>query len=99
MSTLFGNDAAVSSVDARGPAYAAGAVLALVTWSQREDPHWFGAGIPDVPQSVDFVQPAPAGQAGYRRFGGSGLIEEHPETSVAVARTSFILGLEPARFP
>ena len=37
------------------PAYPAGAVLALVTWAQRDDPHWFGARIPDVPQSVEFV--------------------------------------------
>ena len=34
----------------RQPAlYSAGAVLALVTWTQREDPHWFGGRIPDAP--------------------------------------------------
>src|ERR1700761_774768 len=44
-STLFGNDAAVSAARA-GTAYPAGAVLGLVTWRQREDPHWFGARIP-----------------------------------------------------
>lgn len=46
MSTLFGNDAAMNSVDARQRTYGAGAVMALVTWAQREDPHWFGARIP-----------------------------------------------------
>jgi hypothetical protein len=99
MSTLFGNDAAMTSIDTRRSGYGTGTVLALVTWAQREDPHWFGARIPGAPQSVEFVQPVPPGQTGYRRFGGSGLIEEHPEASVLAARTSFVLGLAPARLP
>ena len=52
--TLFGNDAAVAAARA-GEAYPAGAVLGLVTWKQREDPHWFGARIPGSPVSVEFV--------------------------------------------
>ena len=52
--TLFGNDAAVSAARA-GVAYPAGAVLGLVTWQQREDPHWFGARIPGSVVSVEFV--------------------------------------------
>jgi hypothetical protein len=52
--TLFGNDAAVAAARA-GEAYPAGAVLGLVTWKQREDPHWFGARIPGQPVSVEFV--------------------------------------------
>ena len=52
--TLFGNDAAVSAARA-GMAYPAGAVLGLVTWRQREDPHWFGARIPGSVVSVEFV--------------------------------------------
>jgi Cytochrome P460 len=53
-STLFGNDAAVAAARA-GEAYPAGAVLGLVTWKQRDDPHWFGARIPGQPVSVEFV--------------------------------------------
>jgi hypothetical protein len=53
--TLFGNDAAVSAARA-GMAYPAGAVLGLVTWQQREDPHWFGARIPGRVVSVEFVE-------------------------------------------
>jgi hypothetical protein len=53
--TLFGNDAAVSAARA-GVAYPAGAVLGLVTWQQREDPHWFGARIPGSVVSVEFVE-------------------------------------------
>jgi mono/diheme cytochrome c family protein len=49
--TLYGNDPATKATRAhrgsqetttRGQAYPAGSVLALVTWTQREDPHWFG---------------------------------------------------------
>ncbi len=77
--TLYGDDAAMRAVQARAasagaPAYPEGAGLALVTWAQREDPHWFGARIPDVPLSVEFIQvPKPAQPAGYRRFAGAGL--------------------------
>ncbi|HSY36644.1 MAG TPA: cytochrome P460 family protein [Acidobacteriaceae bacterium] len=53
--TLFGNDAAVSAARA-GVAYPAGSVLGLVTWRQREDPHWFGARIPGAVVSVEFVE-------------------------------------------
>ena len=52
--TLFGNDAAVAAARA-GVAYPAGAVLGLVTWKEREDPHWFGARIPGAVVSVEFV--------------------------------------------
>ena len=58
MATLYGNDAAMEAVrgSPAAPAYPAGAVLALVTWAQRDDPHWFGARIPDRPLSVEFVE-------------------------------------------
>ena len=108
MAMLYGNDAAMQAVQARraagaggplAPAYGAGAVLALVTWSQREDPHWFGARIPGAPQSVEFVQVAAGGQAGYRRFAGAGLVEDGSAAGVAAQRTSFVMGLAPARLP
>jgi hypothetical protein len=109
MATLYGNDAAMQAVQARGaapaglangPAYAAGAVLALITWVQRDDPHWFGARIPDVPQSVEFVQVAVGGQKnGYRRFAGAGLGEDRSADAMASQRTSFMLDLAPARLP
>lgn len=105
-SVLFGNDAAMDSVHARGaaadaaPAYAPRAVLALVTWAQRDDPHWFGARIPDAPQSVELVEVPAAGQPGrYRRFAGAGLGEDLPLQAVAAQRMNFILGLPPAVLP
>jgi len=123
--TLYGNDAAMQAVQARGAAssapdvfpgvvskYPPGAVLALVTWAQRDDPHWFGARIPDAPLSVEFVQIAPAGQTStYRRFAGPSLTEDQakdqamdeakdqPAARAAAERSSFVLGLAPARLP
>jgi hypothetical protein len=76
MSTLYGNDLAVAYARGNsGHDYPAGSVLALVTWAQREDPHWFGARIPSVPQSVEFVTiPSTAGAGpAYQRYQGSPL--------------------------
>jgi len=107
MSTLYGNETAMQTVQARraaptggteGPAYQAGAVLAIITWAQRDDPHWFGARIPGIPQSVEFVQVVAGAQTSYRRFAGTGLTEDHTAT-VAAQRTTFAMGLAPARLP
>jgi hypothetical protein len=107
MATLYGDEAAMQAVRARGPAslseapaYPAGAVLALVSWAQRDDPHWFGARIPDAPQSVEFVQVAAGGQqSNYRRFDGTGLAKDPDAVNVATQRTNFVLGLAPAVLP
>jgi hypothetical protein len=103
---LYGDDGAIRAVQARKAAatsmtaaYAAGAVLALVTWVQRDDPHWFGARIPAVPQSIEFVRVAGHQADGYRRFAGTGLSEEYSSTGMTAQRTSFILNLTPAQLP
>ena len=98
--TLYGNDAAMEAVEARrsAPAYASGAVLALVTWAQRDDPHWFGARIPDRPLAVEFVEPG-GQQPVYRRFAGTGLTGDEVAPNVATQRTEFILGLTPPSLP
>ena len=84
--------------------YPPGAVLALVTWAQREDPHWFGARIPDRPQMVEIVQVAGGGaQPVYQRFHGPAFTAERdPQDDGAqspVKRTSFMLGLAPVQLP
>jgi hypothetical protein len=49
---------------------------------------------------VEFVQVAATGQTlSYQRFAGKVPVEEHPTASVAAQRTSFMLGLTPARLP
>jgi hypothetical protein len=101
MATVYGNDLALEAGHARGaaPAYPPGAVLAVVTWAQRDDPHWFGARIPDAPQSVEFVEVAAGGQPRYRRFAGPGLAEDRGAAEAAAQRTSFVLGLAPTWLP
>jgi len=56
MSVLYGNDIAVryARSDAQGN-YPPASVLSVVTWTQQEDPHWFGAKIPGQPKSVEFL--------------------------------------------
>ncbi len=98
--TLYGNEAAMGAVKNRGetPAYPAGSVLALVTWGQREDPHWFGARIPDKPLTVEFVQFTAAGsQSSYRRFTGEAWSEDRPADSGR--RMGFIQSLAPVQLP
>jgi hypothetical protein len=105
---LFGNEAAMESAQVRSdashgkpaaPAYAAGAVLALVTWSERDDPHWFGARIPGAPQSVEFVTVSAGSMSQYQRFAGAGGGQQHLDASTEKQRMSFVLGLAPARLP
>jgi hypothetical protein len=109
MAALYGNEAAIRAARARIAAsasgsgsqvYPAGAVLALVTWAERDDPHWFGARIPDTPLSVEFVQIGGAGKTiSYRRFAGTGLTEAQQPAGAAARRMDFILDLAPARLP
>jgi hypothetical protein len=76
MSTLYGNDVAVQYARSNAAhTYPAGSVLALVTWAQRDDPHWFGAKIPSAPQSVEFVvvPSSPEASPTYQRYTGSPL--------------------------
>lgn len=62
--------------------------LALVTWQQRDDPHWFGGRIPDKTVSVETVEHA---TSTYRNFGAT--------SSTPERRKAFILALTPAKLP
>lgn len=106
--TLYGNDNATRTIQslrsapgvAGEPAYINGAVLALVTWAQRDDPHWFGARIPDQLQTVEFVRVGAAGVKTYSLYDAAGQQIQHlTDTTTASQRTDFMLGLAPAQFP
>jgi len=106
MATLYGNDAALQALEHRDPAgtrppeYPSGAVLALVTWAQRDDPHWFGGRIPDTPLEVEFVQTSSGnGTDIYRVFEGKALTEAHVDSQAAAQRTDFILNLKSVSLP
>jgi len=90
--TLFASDAVRSG--------SASAILALVTWSQREDPHWFGARIPDQPRSVEFVNVGKADPAEvYSRYAGLGLPPAPLEKGAAQERVRLILSLPKPQLP
>jgi hypothetical protein len=107
MATLYGNDAAMRSVQTHrdtaqpdaGGLYEPGSVLALVTWVQREDPHWFGARIPSSPQSVEFVQFGANTAPSYRRFAGAALSEQSTNGGREAERVAFVTHLAPAWLP
>lgn len=74
MATLYGNDIAVNYARSHaGKDYPSGAKLALVTWQQQDDQHWFGARIPDRILSVEMVTFTGAGTPQYSNYQGQPL--------------------------
>lgn len=104
MSTLYGNDTAINHArtSSQQP-YPAGAVLALVTWEQQDDKHWFGGRIPAKVQSVEFVSfsaPAPnASPAAYESWTGSPLKKAEANPTSDSARIDAIAGVRAAVMP
>lgn len=106
MATLFGNDKTLHAARTNETgkesltAHHAGSVLALVTWSQRDDPHWFGARIADNPQSVEFVEIDAAGNGRtYRCYDGP-LLKEHAfPIEYGTKRAAVLLNMAPAVLP
>jgi hypothetical protein len=102
MATLFGNDVAVTSArSATGlVTYPVGSTLALVTWVQKDDGHWFGARIPQRFVSMELVTVAAGvgGKAGarYERFGPDGRLANTSgqdavrEETILAERASFM---------
>ena len=97
MSSLYGNDVAVSSAR-KGQAYSAGATLALVTWSQRDDPHWFGGRIPRGLESVEMVSYVAGGEPHYERYEGTPLKKVSPAVAIA-ERVKYITGQKASVLP
>jgi Haem-binding domain/Cytochrome P460 len=96
-SILFGNDVALNTPTAA--AYPAGTVLALVSWTERDDPHWFGARIPDLPVSVEFVRVSPEGKQIYQDFQGPQWSESKLQPDVVARRLRFVTDLPAAQLP
>ena len=105
MSTLYGNDAAVHYARTHSQHdYPPGAVLSVVTWTQIEDPRWFGANIPSQPKSVEFLiaEAAKNGkpQISYQLYTGSPLKQAaEPQPTAARERTEDILSRRAAVMP
>jgi hypothetical protein len=72
MSTMFGNDVAVQYARRNAEMqYPDGSVLSVVTWSQQEDPRWFGGSIPQRAKAVEIVTVTAPGAYSYQRYEGS----------------------------
>jgi hypothetical protein len=104
MSTLYGNDIAVKYARTNADHnYPTGAVLALVTWAQRDDPHWFGAKIPATVKSVEFLTVAASPNQPsymYENYQGSPLKKVDPSDTNAVnARVDHLLSQRAAVMP
>jgi hypothetical protein len=103
MSMLYGNDAAVQYARTHSDqAYPGGAVLGLVTWEERDDPHWFGARIPSAVRSVEFVTiPASrSGNPGYEIYQGSPLLKVGlTDSAIISARIDYVLSQRAAVTP
>jgi hypothetical protein len=100
MSTLTGNDLAVKYSGA--DTYPVGSELALVTWLERDDPHWFGARIPGsfVALETVLVERGADGKiaATYKQYVGDPL-RESTDAASAEARKAIILGMRPSVMP
>lgn len=96
MSTLYGNPLALKTAVA-GTNTVAGEVLALVTWKQQADVHWFGANIPGDLQSVEMIKTAPAA-IDYKRYEGKSLTL-NPDTLHQAERIKYIFDQKPSVMP
>jgi hypothetical protein len=99
MSTMFGNDVAVQYARTSAEMqYPAGSVLSVVTWSQQEDPRWFGGSIPQKTRAVELVKVMGPGAYSYQRYEGSPL--KKVEDGVAPNdRASYVLSQRAAVMP
>ena len=105
LATVLGNDRAIAYARKNAThAYPAGSVLSIITWSQEEDPRWFGGNIPSKVQSVEFleVQSGPDGGQTYlySRYGGSPLRRLVSTEEISpTGRAAYILGQRAAVMP
>jgi len=57
MMTLYGTDSAIDDLkDNAEKTEGKKRILALITWSQKEDPYWYGAKIPNNLLSVEIIK-------------------------------------------
>jgi hypothetical protein len=101
MATLYGNNDAVQYARTHTDGqYPVGAVLALVTWHQQEDPRWFGGNIPSRAASVEYVIVAtsPDRKYLYQKYEGSPLQQVTDEGAAAPNARSLELMSERAAF-
>ncbi|HEY4148056.1 MAG TPA: cytochrome P460 family protein [Chitinophagaceae bacterium] len=105
MSILYGNAIALQSArTGSGHGYSTGAVLALVTWQQQEDPHWYGANLPDAIKCVERltfnITVKNTAQPVYEKFEGASLQKAaEVNTDTIKSRMAFIVNQNASLMP
>jgi hypothetical protein len=105
MCALYGNDQAVDHARlGAGPAYPAGSEISLVTWTQQEDKHWFGANIPSEIFSVEWIwftdSPNHKSRPAYRLYSGKPLRLQQDNNSLTIQqRVNYILDQKASVIP
>lgn len=97
LATVLGNDRAIAHARKNDThAYPAGSVLSVITWSQEEDPRWFGGKIPGDVRSIEFVEVQSAQDQKtylYTLYGGSPLKKlASTDEKSPTGRAAYILG-------
>jgi len=98
ISVLFAQDTGTKGMVTQTAAPANGAEMALVTWTERDDPHWFGARMADKVVSVEIVRMSQGKEAGYRSLAADGVAGVAANTMPA-ERSRFIVNLHPVQIP
>ena len=88
-SSLFGNAAATRSAWS-GQGYGPGSVLSLVSWSQRDDEHWFGGRIAKDVVSVEVLRFGANGKPDYACYTGPGLEKKTLDSAAVAQRVQYI---------
>ena len=105
LATVLGNDRAIAYARRNAAlAYPAGSVLSVITWSQEEDPRWFGGNIPGNVRSVEFLEVQSGQDRGgtylYTLYGGLPLRKlVSSEEKSPTGRAAYILGQPAAVMP
>ena len=89
MSTLYGNRTAAHNARSC-ETYSSGAILALVSWSQRDDPHWFGGRIPKEIAAVELLRFGPDGKPDYVCYTGPKLTKKALDAAEVEQRVQYI---------
>lgn len=108
MSTLYGNEAAFQYANNKSPVdttgYPGGTKLALVTWSQKPDQHWFGANIPGKIQKIQLIEFKETASGNiqpiYNIYYGSPLkLSKEADSAVTAKNLNFIIHLKRSLIP
>jgi hypothetical protein len=105
LSTISGNAQAVAYARQHVSSdYPAGSVLAMTTWSQQEDPRWFGGKIPGSVRSVEFLEVQAAVDRGetylYSMYVGTPLLKSVSITERSpTGRAAYLLAQKAAVMP